>query len=244
MLLTQTLQLQRSASRRCPKSCSGTGISSRMIVRRVQQKSADRRVRRWRSSPRFSRGQVSLTRLERLALTAVRVVIEAMIRGYFLQLPWATLMPPTGRCRHSGSPRRRRDRCRSCQASTALGGADGLLRYFDLPDTMMGAMAEQTVIDIRRSVVLPDTIDPVAVAAAMNPAMSSWFALRRRVQFQPGRDVLVLVATGSAVQIWPGRSPSAHSTSTPGRCRSPTSDKHGLLPPAQGPRSPTWVLSR
>jgi hypothetical protein len=42
----------------------------------------------------------------------------------------------------------------------------------------MGAMAEQTVIDIRRSVVLADTIDPVVVAAAMNPAMSSWVALR------------------------------------------------------------------
>ena len=77
-------------------------------------------------------------------------------------------------------------------------GPDGLLRYFVLPDTSMGAMAEQTVIDIRRSVVLPDTIDPIAVAAAMNPAMSSWVALRRRVQFRVTEDVLVLGATGSA----------------------------------------------
>jgi len=70
-----------------------------------------------------------------------------------------------------------------------------------LPDTTMGAMAEQTVIDIRRSVVLPDSTDPVAVAAAMNPAMSSWVALRQRVPFQPGQDVLVLGATGSAGQL-------------------------------------------
>jgi NADPH:quinone reductase-like Zn-dependent oxidoreductase len=77
-------------------------------------------------------------------------------------------------------------------------GPDGRLRYFILPDTTMGAMAEQTVIDIRRSVVLADTIDPVAVAAAMNPAMSSWVALRQRVQFQVGQDVLVLGATGNA----------------------------------------------
>jgi NADPH:quinone reductase-like Zn-dependent oxidoreductase len=77
-------------------------------------------------------------------------------------------------------------------------GPDGRLRYFILPDTTMGAMAEQTVIDIRRSVVLADTIDPVAVAAAMNPAMSSWVALRQRVQFQAGQDVLVLGATGNA----------------------------------------------
>jgi len=80
-------------------------------------------------------------------------------------------------------------------------GPDGRLRYFILPDTTMGAMAEQTVIDIRRSVVLPDSTDPVAVAAAMNPAMSSWVALRQRVPFQPGQDVLVLGATGSAGQL-------------------------------------------
>ena len=59
--------------------------------------------------------------------------------------------------------------------------------------------AEQTVIDIRRSVVLADTIDPVAVAAAMNPAMSSRVALRQRVQFQASQDVLVLGATGAAL---------------------------------------------
>ena len=80
-------------------------------------------------------------------------------------------------------------------------GPDGLLRYFVLPDTTMGAMAEQTVIDVRRSLVLPGTIDPVAVAAAMNPAMSSWVALRQRVSFQPGQDVLVLGATGNAGQM-------------------------------------------
>jgi NADPH:quinone reductase-like Zn-dependent oxidoreductase len=63
-------------------------------------------------------------------------------------------------------------------------GPDGRLRYFILPETTMGAMAEQTVIDTRRSVVLPDGADPVAVAAAMNPAMSSWVALSQRVSFE------------------------------------------------------------
>jgi NADPH:quinone reductase-like Zn-dependent oxidoreductase len=80
-------------------------------------------------------------------------------------------------------------------------GSDGVLRYFVLPDTTMGAMAEQTVIDVRRSVVLKDDIDPVAVAAAMNPAMSSWVALRQRIAFQPGQDVLVLGATGNSGQL-------------------------------------------
>jgi NADPH:quinone reductase-like Zn-dependent oxidoreductase len=80
-------------------------------------------------------------------------------------------------------------------------GADGLLRYFILPDTAYGSMAEQTLIDVRRSVVLPEGSDPVAVAAAMNPAMSSWIALRRRITFAPGGSVLVLAATGSAGQM-------------------------------------------
>ena len=80
-------------------------------------------------------------------------------------------------------------------------GPDGLLRYFILPDTRVGAMAEQTVIDTRRSIVLPAGSDPIAVAAAMNPAMSSWIALRQRVPFQPGQDVLVLGATGHAGRL-------------------------------------------
>jgi NADPH:quinone reductase-like Zn-dependent oxidoreductase len=77
-------------------------------------------------------------------------------------------------------------------------GADGVLRYFILPDTTLGTMAEQTLIDPRRSIVLPEGSDPVAVAAAMNPAMSSWIALRQRVQFHAGQNVLVLGATGNA----------------------------------------------
>ena len=80
-------------------------------------------------------------------------------------------------------------------------GPDGSLRYFVLPDTSVGSMAEQTVINLRQSVELPYTIDPVVVAAAMNPAMSSWVALRQRVQFQAGQDVLILGATGNAGQM-------------------------------------------
>jgi NADPH:quinone reductase-like Zn-dependent oxidoreductase len=75
---------------------------------------------------------------------------------------------------------------------------DGTLRYFVLPDTTMGAMAEQTVIDLRRSVVLPAGSDPVLIAAAMNPAMSCWLALRQRIDFAAGQRVLVLGATGNA----------------------------------------------
>jgi NADPH:quinone reductase-like Zn-dependent oxidoreductase len=79
--------------------------------------------------------------------------------------------------------------------------ADGQLLYFVLPDTPMGSMAERTVVDLRRSVPLPAGTDPVQVAAAMNPALSSWVALRRRVDFARGQSVLILGATGNAGQI-------------------------------------------
>jgi NADPH:quinone reductase-like Zn-dependent oxidoreductase len=82
---------------------------------------------------------------------------------------------------------------------------EGNLRYVVLDDTPLGTFAERTVIDPRRSVQLPDGVDPVAIAAAMNPAMSSWLALRRRIDFRPGQSVLIIGATGNsgrmAVQI-------------------------------------------
>lgn len=77
---------------------------------------------------------------------------------------------------------------------------DGSLRYFVVA-TALGAMAEQTVVDPRRSITLPDDADPVAIAAAMNPAMSSWVALRRRTTLQAGQTVVVLGATGSAGRL-------------------------------------------
>ncbi|MGK3201561.1 quinone oxidoreductase family protein [Amycolatopsis sp. MEPSY49] len=78
---------------------------------------------------------------------------------------------------------------------------DGTLRYFVLPDTSLGSMAERTVVDVRRSVVLPEDADSVTVAAGMNPAMSAWIALRRRIEFTAGQDVLVLGATGNAGRL-------------------------------------------
>jgi NADPH:quinone reductase-like Zn-dependent oxidoreductase len=78
---------------------------------------------------------------------------------------------------------------------------DGRLRYFVLADTHLGSMAEQVVIDPRRSTVLPDDTDVLTVAAAMNPGMSSWIALRSRIAFEPGQRVLVLGATGNAGQL-------------------------------------------
>jgi len=77
----------------------------------------------------------------------------------------------------------------------------GALRYFVLEDTTLGSMAEAIAIDPRRSVILPPGCDPVVVAAAMNPAMSSWIALRQRISFSAGGNVLVLGATGNAGRL-------------------------------------------
>ena len=82
---------------------------------------------------------------------------------------------------------------------------DGSLRYFVVSSDTHGTMAERVAADPRASVVLPDGADPVAVAAGANPVMSSWVALRRRIEFAPGSRVLVLGATGAsgsaAVQV-------------------------------------------
>lgn len=78
---------------------------------------------------------------------------------------------------------------------------DGRRVYFVADDDAPGTMAEQAVLDPRRAVPLPEGADPVVIAAAMNPAMSSWVALRRRVAFKPGQSVLVLGATGNAGQM-------------------------------------------
>jgi NADPH:quinone reductase-like Zn-dependent oxidoreductase len=76
--------------------------------------------------------------------------------------------------------------------------ADGRRVYFVADDDVIGTMAERAVIDARRSLELPAGADAATVAATMNPAMSSWVALRRRVPIEPGQSVLVLGATGNA----------------------------------------------
>jgi NADPH:quinone reductase-like Zn-dependent oxidoreductase len=77
-------------------------------------------------------------------------------------------------------------------------GPDGKLRYFVVDGSQSGSMADKTVIEIDHSIVLPSSSDPIAVAAAMNPAMGSWLALRCRFPFRKRQNVLILGATGNA----------------------------------------------
>jgi NADPH:quinone reductase-like Zn-dependent oxidoreductase len=76
--------------------------------------------------------------------------------------------------------------------------ADGTQVYFVAGDDVTGTMAERALADPGRWLELPEGVDGVAIAAAMNPAMSSWVALRRRITLEPGQSVLVLGATGNA----------------------------------------------
>jgi NADPH:quinone reductase-like Zn-dependent oxidoreductase len=75
---------------------------------------------------------------------------------------------------------------------------DGTRIYFVADDHSAGTMAEMAVVDPRRAIELPGDVDAATVAATMNPAMSAWVALRRRVPITPGDSVLVLGATGNA----------------------------------------------
>jgi NADPH:quinone reductase-like Zn-dependent oxidoreductase len=75
---------------------------------------------------------------------------------------------------------------------------DGTRIYFVADDHEIGTMADKALVDVRRAIELPDGVDAAKIAAAMNPAMSAWVALRRRVPLQPGQRVLVLGATGNA----------------------------------------------
>jgi NADPH:quinone reductase-like Zn-dependent oxidoreductase len=93
----------------------------------------------------------------------------------------------------------------STGALPMIPGTDGVGRlpeggavYFVAPSDRWGSMAERAIADRRLTVPLPEDVDVAKVAAAMNPAMSAWVALRRRVPLQPGQSVLVLGATGNA----------------------------------------------
>ncbi len=76
--------------------------------------------------------------------------------------------------------------------------ADGKRVYFVADDEVPGPMAEKAIVDMRRTVRVREDADVAMIAAAMNPAMSSWVALRRRVPLETGQSVLVLGATGNA----------------------------------------------
>lgn len=85
---------------------------------------------------------------------------------------------------------------------------DGTRVYFALPTAPYGSLAEQTIVNAKLIVRLPDGIDDLTAAAIANPAMSSWAALVFRAGFKSGQTVLINGATSVsgrlAVQIAKG----------------------------------------
>lgn len=75
---------------------------------------------------------------------------------------------------------------------------DGRRVYFVLPETPFGALAEQSLVDEKRCIPLPDALDDITAAALANPGMSAWAALVERAKFLHGETVLINGATGSA----------------------------------------------
>ncbi|MEU6114528.1 zinc-binding alcohol dehydrogenase family protein [Streptomyces sp. NPDC047117] len=73
---------------------------------------------------------------------------------------------------------------------------DGDLAFVMAPAT--GTLAQRIVINPADAIPLPADADPAVIAATMNPALSSWVALRARVPFTAGQSVLVIGATGNA----------------------------------------------
>lgn len=70
--------------------------------------------------------------------------------------------------------------------------------YFVMPEAPFGAMAEQTLVDPRRIIPVPENVDDVAASALANPGMACFAALRERAHFQSGETVLINGATGAA----------------------------------------------
>jgi NADPH:quinone reductase-like Zn-dependent oxidoreductase len=77
---------------------------------------------------------------------------------------------------------------------------DGTRVFFTTQSDSHGSMAERVAVPTVNCIAVPEGLDDVLVAAAMNPAMSCWHALRTRGALQPGERVLVLGATGNAGQ--------------------------------------------
>jgi NADPH:quinone reductase-like Zn-dependent oxidoreductase len=75
-------------------------------------------------------------------------------------------------------------------------GADGTARYAGFVRAPWGTIAERIAAPI--GVALPDGADPVTIAGALNPGLSSWLPLTRR-SAEVGRLGTVLVVGGTGV---------------------------------------------
>ncbi len=78
---------------------------------------------------------------------------------------------------------------------------DGTRVYFGASRPPYGSFAERCVTARPFCVPIPEALQDTTVAAMINPAMSSWGALKVRAQIQPGENLLILGATGVAGKL-------------------------------------------
>ena len=79
-----------------------------------------------------------------------------------------------------------------------VGTVNGKRVYFLATNAPYGSLAEQTLVNQKLMIPLPDGIDDITAAAIANPGMSSWTALVSRAHFEAGQTVLINGATGMA----------------------------------------------
>ncbi|MFC6254103.1 zinc-binding alcohol dehydrogenase family protein [Secundilactobacillus hailunensis] len=81
--------------------------------------------------------------------------------------------------------------------------ADGQKVYFVATHPGFGTLAEETLVDHRAILPLADDVDPAVVAATVNPALSSYMAIKGRlgVDAIQGKKVMILGATGNAGKL-------------------------------------------
>jgi NADPH:quinone reductase-like Zn-dependent oxidoreductase len=73
---------------------------------------------------------------------------------------------------------------------------DGSRVYFFMARSPYGTFAERSVTMRATCYPLPDHLDGAEIAGSINPAMSSWAALKLRAEFAAGESVLILGASG------------------------------------------------
>lgn len=83
----------------------------------------------------------------------------------------------------------------------AIINSDIGLAYAERTTPSSGSVAERTVIDPDKLVVLPEGVSPSAAVALGIPGIAAWLALTHVGQLSPNETVVVLGATGIAGQI-------------------------------------------
>jgi NADPH:quinone reductase-like Zn-dependent oxidoreductase len=79
--------------------------------------------------------------------------------------------------------------------------ADGGLAYFSWPRAPYGTFAERAAVALASTLVVPAQLAPELAAGIVNPAMSSWLALKLRARVVAGERVVVLGATGASGRL-------------------------------------------